>query len=299
MKPAAFDYQRIEHAEEAASVLAQLGEDARILAGGQSLMAVLNMRLAQPQRLLDISRSQDLAQVRVDVHADGHADVRAHADADAHVRAGGGALHIGAAATQAAVEWRPTLAQEVPLLALAFPHISHFQIRNRGTVAGSIAHADPSAELPLCLLALGGEVLLRSARATRRVPAAAFFTGMLLTARRADELVEAVRFPLAVPGQGHGFEEFAVRHGDFAICAVAALADAKRLRIAVGGVTDCAVARDYPVLVGSALDDALNELAWSLQARDEPQASAALRRQLVRTLGRRAVLAAYATRGSA
>jgi 2-furoyl-CoA dehydrogenase FAD binding subunit len=274
LKPAAFDYQRIDTAVEAAAVLAQLGEDARILAGGQSLMTVLNMRLAQPRRLLDISRSAALAEVRV-------------------VQ---GQLQVGAAATQSAVEWRPQLAREVPLLALALPHISHFQIRNRGTVAGSIAHADPSAEMPLVLLALGGEVQLRSARAARRVPATAFFTGMLQTARRADELVEAVRFPLAVPGQGHGFQEFGVRHGDFALCAVAVLADAKRLRIAVGGVADRPVAREYPLLEGASLDDALNEFAWLLQPRDEPQASAALRRQLVRTLGRRAVAQAMASR---
>jgi 2-furoyl-CoA dehydrogenase FAD binding subunit len=266
MKPAAFDYQRIHSADEAAAALAQLGEDARILAGGQSLMAVLNMRLAQPQRLLDISRCAALQQVGVQQ----------------------GALHIGAAVTQATLEWRARLAHELPLLRLAFPHISHFQVRNRGTVAGSIAHADPSAELPLCLLALQGEVLLKSAKASRRMAAQDFFTGMLLTARRADELVDAVRFPLARAGQGFGFEEFAVRHGDFAICAVAVVADDTSLRIAVGGVADRPVAQDFPLLQGDALADALNQFAWQLQARDEPQASAALRRQLVRQLGRRA-----------
>lgn len=274
MKPAAFDYQRIQSADEATAALAQLGDDARILAGGQSLMAVLNMRLAQPQRLLDISRCAPLQQVHV----------------------AQGALQIGAAVTQATVEWRHTLATELPLLRLALPHISHFPVRNRGTVAGSIAHADPSAELPLCLLALQGEVLLKSAKASRRVKAEDFFTGMLLTARRADEMVEAVRFPLAAPGQGFGFEEFAVRHGDFAVCAVAVVADDKTLRIAVGGVADRPVARNFPLLQGESLADALNDYAWQLQARDEPQASAALRRQLVRQLGRRAAEAALADR---
>jgi 2-furoyl-CoA dehydrogenase FAD binding subunit len=273
MKPAAFDYQRVDSAADAASVLAQLGEDARILAGGQSLIAVLNMRLATPQRLLDISRSRPLAEVRLDA----------------------GALHIGAAATQAAVEWRPTLPQEQPLLALAMPHISHFQIRNRGTVAGSIAHADPSAELPLCLLALQGSVMLRSARGARQVAAADFFVGMLQTARRADELIEAVRFPLATPGDGHGFQEYAVRHGDFAVCAVAVIAHARGLRIAVGGVADLPVVSEFPPLQGPALADALNDFAWALAARDEPQASAALRRQLVRELGQRAVRQAMAS----
>jgi 2-furoyl-CoA dehydrogenase FAD binding subunit len=274
MKPAAFDYLRADQADVAVAALAQHGEDARILAGGQSLMAVLNMRLANPALLIDISRSEPMAQIRIE-----------------H-----GRLCIGAAATQARVEWRQGLASELPLLALAFPHISHFQVRNRGTVAGSIAHADPSAELPLCLLALEGEVVLRRVRGRRVVKAADFFTGMLLTARAPDELLEEVRFPLAKSGTGHGFEEFSMRHGDFAVCAVAVVADAQRLRIAVGGVADRPTARDFPLLQGSALDDALNELAWSLEARDEPQASAQLRRQLVRTLGRRAVQQALSNR---
>ncbi len=274
MKPAAFDYLRADQADVAVAALAQHGEDARILAGGQSLMAVLNMRLAQPSLLIDISRSESLSQIRI----------------------AQGQLCIGAAATQASVEWRQGLASELPLLALAFPHISHFQVRNRGTVAGSIAHADPSAELPLCLLALEGEVVLRRARGRRVVKAVDFFTGMLLTARQPDELLEEVRFPLAKRGTSHGFEEFSMRHGDFAVCAVAVVADDQRLRIAVGGVADRPTARDFPVLQGSALDDALNELAWSLDARDEPQASAQLRRQLVRTLGRRAVRQALANR---
>ncbi|MEY4713581.1 MAG: hypothetical protein RIS88_3031 [Pseudomonadota bacterium] len=274
MKPARFDYQRIETAQEAAAVLGELGDDARILAGGQSLMAVLNMRLARPKRLLDISRSKALSASRIEK----------------------GALELGAAVTQAAVEGRPALAQEVPLLALAFPHVSHFQIRNRGTVAGSIAHADPSAELPLVLTALRGEVCLRSRRGTRRVAAADFFTGMLLTARAADELIEAVRFPLAQAGQGFGFEEFGIRHGDFALCAVAVIADTRTLRVAVGGVADRPIAHDWPLLSGDKLDEALNHLAWSLEARDEPQASAALRRRLVRRLGRRAIDQALASR---
>lgn len=274
MKPPLFDYLRVEQADEAAAALAQYGEDARILAGGQSLMAVLNMRLAQPSLLVDISRSRQLAGLRIS----------------------DGSLCIGAAVTQGRVQGMPALAQDVPLLALAFPHISHFQIRNRGTVAGSIAHADPSAELPLCLLALKGEVVLRRSKGMRVVQAADFFTGMLMTARRPEELIEEVRFPVATPGTGYGFEEFSMRHGDFAVCAVAVVVDAARLRIAVGGVADRPTARDLPVLGGADLEDALNDLAWSLEARDEPQASAQLRRQLVRTLGRSAVEQAMTNR---
>lgn len=272
MKPAAFDYLRVDSSDEAVHALAKHGEDARILAGGQSLMAVLNMRLAQPSVLIDISRSRELATMRIE----------------------NAVLHIGAAVTQAQVETRPGLINEVPLLALAFPCISHFQIRNRGTVAGSIAHADPSAELPLCLLALQGEVVLRKPRSRRVVKAVDFFTGMLLTARLVDEFLEEVRFPISAPGTGYGFKEFSMRHGDFAVCAVAAIAHASGLRIAVGGVADRPTAVNLPLLAGSELEDALNELAWSLDAKDEPQASALLRRQLVRTLGLQAVVQATA-----
>jgi 2-furoyl-CoA dehydrogenase FAD binding subunit len=268
MKPHPFDYVRADRVDHITALLAQHGEDARVLAGGQSLMAVLNMRLAQPSLLIDLSQSVPLAAVRTD-----------------H-----GALQIGAAATQASVEWRPSLADEVPLLALAFPFISHFQVRNRGTVCGSVAHADPSAELPLCLVALQGEVLLASAHKRRRIAAADFFTGLLSTARAADEMIEAVRFPLAARGAGYGFVESSMRHGDFALAAVAAVWRESGLRVAVGGVADRPVAIDLPSsLDGSALDDALNDFAWQLDARDDPVMSAAARRHLVRRLGRQAV----------
>ena len=274
MKPAAFDWVRIDAVEEACALLAEYGGDARILAGGQSLMAVLNMRLAQPRVLLDISRCAPLD----------------------HVRSDNGMLTIGAAATQAAVEWRAHLATEVPLLAQAFPHISHFQVRNRGTVCGSVAHADQSAELPLCLALLGGEVVLRSRKRRRVLAAADFFRGMLTTARRDDELVEAVRFPLAREGAGYAFDEFAMRHGDFAIVACAAEVTAERLRLAVGGVADRPCVVEWERLEGDALADAINDFAWSLQAQDDAHASAAYRRHLVRRLAPRVIAAAEALR---
>ena len=272
MKPAPFDYVRADSAEEAAALLARHGEDARILAGGQTLLAVLNMRLAQPSLLVDISRSGALADVVVEDST----------------------LRVGAAATQSSVEARAQLAQEVPLLALALPHVAHVPIRNRGTVCGSIAHADPAAELPLVLLALGGTVVLRSQRAVREVAADRFFTGMLGTVRAPDELIEAVRFPLALSGSGHGFAEVAMRHGDFALCAIAAVCRPDSLRIAVGGVADRPVARDFAALEGSALEDALNEFAWALDAGDDAHVSAVTRRHLVRRLGLRAVASARA-----
>lgn len=276
MKPAPFDYIRIDSADEAVACLRDGGDDARILAGGQSLVAILNIRLAQPKVLIDVGRCKALDYVRVER----------------------GVLVVGAAATQASVEWRAQLRDEVPLLAQALPHVAHFQIRNRGTVCGSIAHADPSAELPLCLAALDGEIVLRNSKQRRTLKASAFFTGMLSTARAADELVEEVRFPLAAVGSGYAFTEFAARHGDFAAAAIAVVSTPAALRIAVGGVADRPVVRDLPPLDGSALDDALNEFAWALDARDDPQVSALARRHLVRRLGRRAVEAARAAHGN-
>lgn len=270
MKPAAFDYVRADSAEAAVAFLAQYGDEARILAGGQSLMAVLNMRLAQPALLIDISRS---VQMRESISTDG-------------------GLLIGASATQAEIARRSNLMAEVPLLAQAFPYISHIQIQNRGTVCGSVAHADPSAELPLVLLALRGEVLLQSSRSSRTLAAEQFITGMLTTARRADELVRSVRYPVAKSGTGYAFGEFALRHGDYAACAVAAVVNREGIRVAIGGVADCPMARDWPALEGTALEDALNALAWDLEARDDPQVSAQARRQLVRRLGLRVVTAA-------
>jgi 2-furoyl-CoA dehydrogenase FAD binding subunit len=234
-------------------------------------MAVLNMRLAQPSVLIDISRSQSLAMI---------SEVQTPQ---------GRMLQVGAAVTQASLEWRTGLAVDLPLLHQTFPYISHFQIRNRGTVCGSVAHADPSAELPLCLLALKGDIVLQSAKHERILKAQDFFTGMLSTARLNDELLTAVRFPLASADQGFGFKEFSIRHGDFALCAVAAMASSQGLRVAVGGVADCPIAQDWPLLQGVDLDDALNELAWSLQARDDLHLSAAQRRHLVRSLGRQAL----------
>ena len=264
MKPAVFDYVRADTLQEAVDLLADSGPDARIMAGGQSLMTALNMRLAQPSVLIDISRVGDLD----------------------YVRTGKGYLAVGAAATQASVEWRTSLVDEVPLLKQVFPHISHFQVRNRGTVCGSIAHADPSAELPLALLALDGKVVLRNRRKQRVVGAEDFFQGMLMTARAPDELVEEVRFPLVASGYRYGFNEFAARHGDFAIVSVAVVVHAQGMRLVVGGVSDRPRLKTLPLLRGADLDTALNDFAWELQAQDDHHASAQFRRQLVRGLGR-------------
>jgi 2-furoyl-CoA dehydrogenase FAD binding subunit len=263
MKPAAFDYVRAENLDEALGVLGGEGADARILAGGQSFLAMLNMRLARPKVLVDIMRIRALD--RID-------EIK-------------GEIVIGAGVRQAKLLGWDKLAEKLPLVALALPWTGHVQTRSRGTVCGSIAHADPSAELPLSLIALDGAVHLRSARKRRRVAAADYITGMMSTARGDDEMIEAVSFPVA-SGRGHGFREVARRHGDFAVVACAAAVGDKAIRFAVGGVADKPQARDWPRLEGSALDDALNAFAYELEARDDVHATARYRRELVRRVGR-------------
>ena len=270
MKPAPFDYLRPDDEEEALEALAEAGDDVRLLAGGQTLMPMLNMRLVEPAVLIDISRLAGRAEIEDD----------------------GDVIEVSASVTQADLEAWPALAERAPLLAQALPLLGHMQTRSRGTVCGSIAFADPSAELPLCLATLRGDVVLRSRAGARTLPAAEFQTGMLSTACREDEMVAAVRFPAAEPGVGYAFTEFARRHGDFAIVAIAAIARANGIRIGVGGVAEQPVVDAWPALDGSALDDALNALAWSLDATDDVHASARYRRELVRSLGKQAVLAA-------
>lgn len=274
MKPAPFDYLCAEAEEEAVSALAEAGDDARLLAGGQTLMPMLNMRLVEPAVLIDISRLAE----------------RAGIDDD------GTTIEIGAAVTQAHLEAWPGLTARAPLPAQALPLLGHVQTRSRGTVCGSIAFADPAAELPLCLATLGGAVVLRSRAGTRTLPADEFQTGMLTTACHEDEMVAAVRFPAAEPGAGYAFAEFARRHGDFAIVAIAAVAREDGVCVGVGGVAEKPVVADWPILAGDALDDALDALAWSLDAADNPHVSARYRRELVRGLGRRTVQAALEAR---
>jgi 2-furoyl-CoA dehydrogenase FAD binding subunit len=196
---------------------------------------------------------------------------------------------VGAAVRQADLLAWPGLAQRQPLLALALPWVGHAQTRNRGTVCGSIAHADPSAEIPLVLLALEGDVVLSTRRRRRAVSAEQFFVGLMSTARADDELITAASFPTARPGHGYAFNEFGRRHGDFAISACAAVANGSSIRLAVGGVADRPVARTWGNIAGDALDDALNAFAHDLDARDDLHATARLRRDLVRKLGSRTI----------
>jgi 2-furoyl-CoA dehydrogenase FAD binding subunit len=263
MKPRPFDYVRPDTVDEAVTVLAEHGDDARVLAGGQSLLAMLNLRLADPAILIDITRIAALDDIR---------DL-------------GGKIEVGAAVTQNRLLAWPGLAKKLPLLAATLPFVGHFQTRNKGTVCGSVAHADPSSEIPLSLAVLEGEVVLRSQRGERVLAAKDFQQDMLTTAREPDELITAVRFPVAAKG-GVAFREVARRHGDFAIIAVAAVVEDKdAIRLGVGGMSGRPVVRKIPAGGGSATKDAVHHLASELEGYEDLHASAAMRRDLLRRLG--------------
>lgn len=272
MKPAAFDYLQAATLDEALDALHEAGGDARVIAGGQSLVPMLNMRLARPAVLVDIMRIEALQKIE---------------------RSGSDTL-IGAGVRQARLEAWPELAARLPLLAMALPWLGHVQTRARGTVCGSLAHADPSAELPLSLVALQGRVHLRTRRKQRTVSAEDFFLGMMATELAEGEMIEAVSFPSRVEGTGYGFNEIGRRHGDFAITAVAAVVTERTASIAIAGVDDRPRRFEVPLPGDSGLDDALNEIAWDLNARDDIHASARYRRELVRRLGRRTIQEAAA-----
>ena len=267
MKPARFDYLRAGSLPEVHAVLASEGSDASVIAGGQSLVPLLSMRMARPKLIVDIMHLPELARIVVE----------------------GNATRVGAAVRQAELLAWPELSQRQPLLAQMLPWVGHAQTRSRGTVCGSVALADPSAEIPLALVALGGEIELSSQAGHRRLVAEDFFTGLMATARRDEELVEAVHVPSRAGGDGYAFREFARRHGDFAIVACAAVASRHGVRLAIGGVADRPTARDFGELQGNALDDALAAFAADLEARDDLHATATYRRELVRRLGRQTI----------
>jgi 2-furoyl-CoA dehydrogenase FAD binding subunit len=263
MKPRPFDYARPDSTDEAIALLTEYGDDARVLAGGQSLMAMMNLRLADPSVLIDIARIPELDQIR---------DL-------------GNRIEVGAAVTQNKLLAWPKLADKLPLVAVALPNVGHFQTRNKGTVCGSIAHADPSSELPLSLALLEGEVVLRSKRGTRTVGAKSFQLDMLTTAREADELIIAVRFPVATSRKA-AFREVARRHGDFAIIAIGAVIedDGKTARIGIGGIAGKPVVRRVPLDGAAAVKESVSEIADELEGYEDLHASAELRRDILRNL---------------
>jgi len=278
VKPPPFGYSRPESLGDALRLLGESGNDAKVLAGGQSLVPLLSMRLAAPRQLVDINRVSELAYVRVDENT----------------------VRVGALARQADVERDDRAAAVQPLLRQALRLVAHPTIRNRGTVVGSLAHADPAGELTAVLAVLGGAVRLASARGDRTVAAEQFFVGPLSTSAAADELVVEASFPARPPRNGSAFVEVSRRHGDYAICGVAVcvtvdedgeLRAGKAAFISVGPtpvVVELSepVAGTYP---GGDLSDVRDAVCAAVSPEPDIHASAEYRRQLAGVLAVRAI----------
>lgn len=278
MKAAAFAYARAKSVDDALQLLAAHGDRAKVLSGGQSLMPAMNLRLISPELIVDIAGITELRGIVVR----------------------GDILHIGALTRHVDIQRSAEIAAHVPLLAQAIAHVAHPAIRNRGTIGGSLAHADPAAELPACMLALDATVVVLGVGGERRIAAVDFFRGIFQTAMSAQDLLVAVELPLAKKGCVHFFHEFARRHGDYAIAGLAAHAEIedsvfRNLRLALFAVGDRPVlAKSASRLVNVAVTPKLvsevsGALGDELAPQDDQQASGAMRRHLARVLFARGV----------
>lgn len=278
MKPAPFDYIRPDSVAEVCALLAGY-EDARVIAGGQTLVPMLAMRLARPAKLIDILRLSELAGIREQA----------------------GAVIVGATTRQAQAERDPIIRASVPMLALVLPWVGHPPTRARGTIGGSVAHADPSAEIPLVTVTLGAEIMLATARGKTSLPANDFFTGPMETSIGQGECISAIKFPVWPHRRvGAGFAEVSARRSDFAFVAAAAQValddegSCLDIALGVGGVGDRPLRLDMGSLVGTMLQsseviEAVNTAAADIDANSDLHASAAYRRRVAAVLGVRAL----------
>jgi carbon-monoxide dehydrogenase medium subunit len=268
VKPAPFAYAKARSLDHAIALLDGAPE-ARVLAGGQSLMPALNMRLSAPPLLVDINGVSELARIAQP----------------------NGQIELGGLVRHAQAEHSQDVARLAPLLSKAIPHIAHPAIRNRGTIGGSIALADPAAELPACLLTLGGEIEIAGRAGRRTVAADTFFKGLFETALAPGEIISAIRIPVAQPRDRFGFAELARRHGDYALVGLAAAARAEppAIRLAYFGVgtTPVRARTAETALAGGDLDAAVAALASDLDPSGDVHASAAAKRHLAAVLLRR------------
>ena len=280
MKAAAFNYARAASVSDALQLLQAHGERAKVLAGGQSLMPAMNLRLISPELVVDIGELAELRGVAVT----------------------GDVLRIGALTRHVDLARSPEILRQAPLLGEAVTHVAHPAIRNRGTLGGSLAQGDPASELPACMLALNATIVVRGQAGERRIAAADFFTGIYQTALAPEELLIAVELPLASKNATHFFHEFARRQGDYALAGLAAQAVVETgrfadLRLAFFAVGDRPVlAKAAAKLTGvpvtpEALREACSALSDQLDPHDDQQATAAMRRHLAKVLLKRCVAA--------
>jgi 2-furoyl-CoA dehydrogenase FAD binding subunit len=264
MKPANFLYCCPETLEDIISILHTEKENGKLLAGGQSLVAMLNMRLVYPKVVIDIKNVESFYDIKETSEG----------------------LWVGANVTQQKLLEYKNLSKIAPLLYKILPWVGHYQTRTKGTICGSIAHADPSSELPLCLALLRGKVSLQSKKQKRLIAANEFQQGMLSTICKPDEIIDSVFFPKLENNLGVAFNEFTLRYGDFSLLSVAAIYHENEIKVGVTGLSDKPYITTFPILSKDDLDDALNDLAWKLKGLDDHVASAKYRRNLLREIGK-------------
>jgi carbon-monoxide dehydrogenase medium subunit len=279
VKPAKFEYHAPATLDAAIELLARYQGEARLLAGGQSLLPMMNFRLVSPAAIIDLNRIPDLGYIRDE----------------------NGTVRIGAMTRHRTVELSPIVAEQLPLLAEAIKLVAHLPIRSRGTIGGSIAHADPAAELPMVLQALEGEVVARGPAGERLIKAIDLFEGLMTTSLANDEMIVEVRFAAMPAGAGCAVEEFARRRGDFAIAAVAAVVECAgercvKARLATAGIgpisvrlTAAEAALERGGLGDTVIEDAAARAAEMVSPLSDQQASAEYRRHLTRVLTERAL----------
>jgi aerobic carbon-monoxide dehydrogenase medium subunit len=267
MKPAPFEYHRPATVAEASEMLSDDTIEAKVIAGGQSLMPALNMRLVTPSRLVDINRIPGLDSISV----------------------AGGQVRLGALVRQRVAERSGAVTAACPLLGQALTYVAHSPIRTRGTVVGSLVHADPAAELPAVLLLLGGSVTVSGPDGERTIGADELFLGAFETSLRPRDVAVAATFPAIAPGSATAFVEMARRQGDFAICAVAALVRGAEARVALAGVDALPRMFDVSGLLDGDHDAALDAVAEGIEPEADIHASTEYRRHLARELTKLAV----------
>ena len=263
MKPASFDLLQPESWQEVLNGLNDYGDDAQILAGGQSLIAMLNMRIAKPKILIDINSIKD----------------------DVPIIDNKSNIEVSALFRQLQLENRAHTKDELPLISECLPYIGHQQHRARGTVIGSLCHADPSSELPLCFIALKGQLKLKSLFSQRIINAEDFFVGPLLTSRNNNEVIKSVIIPKAKEKTGYAFKEISEKHGDFALASFAAIASHNHVRFVVGGVSDEITAIDWLTEDLNEIENLINDFVWDLNTSTDQYTSERYKRDIVRDLG--------------
>ena len=268
MKPCNFEYAKCFTISDVTQILNEFGDKAQILAGGQSLVSMLNMRIVNPEIIVDINFLKDI--VSIEEKDD--------------------TIVIGPLYRQLELENWNSLKAKLPLIDQAIHYVGHIQHRARGTVIGSICHGDPTSELPLCFLALNGKIHLKSKKGERTILADDFYLGPLLTLKNSNELAIKLELPIRKENVGYAFDEVSEKYSDYAISSFAVVSDNNKIRFALGGIPSKPTVIEWDMKNFKFIDDLLNDFAWMLNLEDDQHASAIYKRELIRKVGKKTIL---------